>query len=301
MDIKILLKAVPFELERAIAKNINIRLKRRPSSAPFVSGDTYRAYADVLYDETKTCKAEDIKEGNIVFVSAWILNDFYTHVLTRVTEKFILITHQSDVNITDSKEYKTIANNSNVIHWFAQNCTLEHNKVTPLPIGLEDTWRHNAGYVKDFASLIKKKVCKKSPKIVVAFTMGTNADARFECYRALWRKPITNEFPGSLTCRQYRKRLQRYMFVASPEGNGLDCHRTWESIYLGVVPIVKRNYMTEYFASLGLPIWIIDSWDEVANCSEEELIKKYGFIMKNSNLEATSFDFWKNNILSKRK
>ncbi len=301
MDIKILLNAIPFELERAIAKNINTRLKRRPSSAPFLSGDTFRAFADVLYDETKKCTAEDIKEGSIVFVNNRMLHSFIKDIFPNITQKFILLTHQDDINITNTQEFIAIADTNNVIHWFAQNCTLEHKKVTPLPIGLEDTWLHNAGYVKDFTLLVKNKKSKKNPKIVVAFTMGTNADARFECYRALWRKPITNEFPGSLTCRQYRNLLKQAMFVASPEGNGLDCHRTWESIYLGVVPIVKRNYMTEYFASLSLPIWIIDSWDEIANCSEEELTKKYNDIMLKSKTEAAYFDYWKKLVRDKLK
>ena len=66
MDIKILINAIPFEIERSFCKHVNKILKRRPSSKPFLSGDTFRDFADVLYDVTKKCTAEDIKEGNIV-------------------------------------------------------------------------------------------------------------------------------------------------------------------------------------------------------------------------------------------
>ena len=33
----------------------------------------------------------------------------------------------------------------------------------------------------------------------------------------------------------------RSKFVLSPPGNGFDCHRTYESILLGAVPIVVRD------------------------------------------------------------
>ncbi len=30
----------------------------------------------------------------------------------------------------------------------------------------------------------------------------------------------------------------QYSFWLSPRGNGIDCHRTWEALYLDVIPIV---------------------------------------------------------------
>jgi hypothetical protein len=32
-----------------------------------------------------------------------------------------------------------------------------------------------------------------------------------------------------------------YAFVASPYGGGPDCHRTWEALILGCIPIVKSS------------------------------------------------------------
>jgi hypothetical protein len=40
------------------------------------------------------------------------------------------------------------------------------------------------------------------------------------------------------------------------------------------VPIVKRSYITEYFASLGAPFWIVDDYAELARLKEEELVTK---------------------------
>jgi hypothetical protein len=53
----------------------------------------------------------------------------------------------------------------------------------------------------------------------------------------------------------------RYAFVVSPHGNGLDCHRTWESLVLGNIVIVKRSSLDPLYE--GLPVVIVDDWREI--------------------------------------
>ena len=53
----------------------------------------------------------------------------------------------------------------------------------------------------------------------------------------------------------------RYAFVVSPHGNGLDCHRTWESLVLGNIVIVKRSSLDPLYE--GLPVVIVDDWSEI--------------------------------------
>ena len=47
----------------------------------------------------------------------------------------------------------------------------------------------------------------------------------------------------------------------SPEGNGIDCHRMWECLYLKVIPICHRNILTEHFSKL-FPIILVDDWKD---------------------------------------
>ena len=51
------------------------------------------------------------------------------------------------------------------------------------------------------------------------------------------------------------------MFTVSPEGFGMDCHRTWETLMLGAVPIVKRGPLSRLFEHL--PVIQVDDWAEV--------------------------------------
>ena len=59
------------------------------------------------------------------------------------------------------------------------------------------------------------------------------------------------------------KELASYKFAISPEGNGIDCHRTWECLYLGVIPIVKNSNPMSYFKEL--PILFVDDYSCINN------------------------------------
>ena len=85
-----------------------------------------------------------------------------------------------------------------------------------------------------------------------------------------------------------------YKFVASPAGNGLDCHRTWEAIYLGVVPIVENNAMNKSFKKLGLPMILIDKekWSELSKWTPETMEKKFAAEWEKADLSSMWIDFW---------
>ena len=65
-----------------------------------------------------------------------------------------------------------------------------------------------------------------------------------------------------------------YSFVLSPIGNGLDCHRTWEAIYLGCVPVVLCGSLSEEFTS-NLPIFAVEDWSDFFNLSTDQKLAAY--------------------------
>ena len=56
-----------------------------------------------------------------------------------------------------------------------------------------------------------------------------------------------------------------YKFAISPPGNGVDCHRTWEMVLVGVVPVVRRSEIDPAFGRLADDgaVLLVDGWDEV--------------------------------------
>lgn len=58
------------------------------------------------------------------------------------------------------------------------------------------------------------------------------------------------------------KSMKEYAFVLSPFGNGMDCHRTWEALLCGCIPVVRSSVFDELFA--GLPVLIVKNWSDVS-------------------------------------
>jgi hypothetical protein len=290
MKVSLLLRNIPFEVERALCSRVNRALGLRRSSAPFLSGDTYRAMADFAFDETADCDPAAITEGSLVFVAAKRLTEFEEHALPKVAGRFVLISHQGD-EIIDWR-YSRIAENPMILHWYAQNCVLEHPKVTPLPIGLEDRWRHNNGELSDFRR-ISRGNRPGIARIAYGFTLGTNLEERYKCYSALRRCSAADELPQPMNSSLYREAVRKYMLIASPPGNGPDCHRTWEAIYMGCVPLVDDCYMNRRFKDEGLPLILVESWDELRGWSEESVRAAYETARAEADPNASLLDHWK--------
>ena len=62
---------------------------------------------------------------------------------------------------------------------------------------------------------------------------------------------------------QYYSAIARHRFVLSPEGNGVDCYRTWEALYLGAIPIVMASPAMSCFA--GLPFLFTEDYSELSS------------------------------------
>jgi hypothetical protein len=298
MQVTLLLRNLPFEVERTICSRTNSLLGRRPSSAPFLSGDTFRAMADFVFDETGDFEPARVLPGSIVFVGVHRLREFAARVLPALKAPIVLLTHQGDLNIDES--FSDIADHPRISHWFAQNCLFEHPKVSPLPIGLEDRWRHNNGEVSDFRR-IAREAGPKIPRIAYAFTLGTNLEKRIECYRALKYCRASKELPQPLNSSLYRNMVKDYMLIASPPGNGLDCHRTWEALYMQCVPIVEDNYMNRSFVDSGLPLILAGAWDEVRDWSEEDVSAAYSRAIGGGERSLLQAGYWRKVFDEKRR
>eukprot|EP00941_MAST-03F_sp_MAST-3F-sp1_P006045 g6045.t1 len=93
---------------------------------------------------------------------------------------------------------------------------------------------------------------------------------------------------GITTNVWYYDMLSKYKYVACPKGLGIDTHRTWESLYMGAIPIVLKSSISPVYE--GLPVIQLDSWEEL---NEESLT-----IPENSSYEKLDLDFWVTKILN---
>ena len=101
---------------------------------------------------------------------------------------------------------------------------------------------------------------------------------RHSIVEILKRKAIKNI---SLEHQEYFEALPTYKFVISPEGNGIDCHRHYESLLAGSIPIIEHNPLTEEKYK-GCPVLFTVDYSEI---TEEYLISKYNKMLN------TTYDF----------
>jgi hypothetical protein len=78
----------------------------------------------------------------------------------------------------------------------------------------------------------------------------------------------------------------------SPIGHGLDCHRTWEALILGSIPIVKSSPLDSLYD--GLPVLIINDWREISKDLLKDTINKFKQI--DFNYDKITSKYWINKI-----
>lgn len=260
--------------------------QNRSSSYPYISGDTFRAFADHIIDETThACRPEQIQKGDIVFLKTDYLGYFFSEIHPWVKEPYILLTHNSDYSVPGS--FAHFLDDPKLFAWFGQNTDLVHPKLFPVPIGLANQyWPHgNVDAVNRAVDL-----SSHDPKpifLYINYSANTSAKRTDGALTALTKLPCAF-VPTRKPFEEYAIDLAHSVFVVSPPGNGLDCHRTWESLYMGAIPIVKRSTIKNLFADL--PVIIVDDWSEITEQQLMEIANEYN--NKQFNMKKIYADYW---------
>ncbi|MCB1148697.1 MAG: hypothetical protein KDK48_00895 [Chlamydiia bacterium] len=212
-----------------------------------VYGNRFKQRCRVIYDEYGYYLNPKGIEG-YYFVKTQYVEHFFKHFCPE--ENFVLITHNSDHSINE--RHLPLLETKNLVAWLAVNVDTHHPKLKAIPIGL-----CNFANFDTFHEVMQSKA-DKTTLVYANYTIYTNPIERRRCLQ-LTGVPLAKQKPFREVCKD----VASSYFVISPEGNGIDCHRTWEALYLGAIPIVTKSPHTEAFK--GLPILIIDSWKEYKN------------------------------------
>lgn len=88
--------------------------------------------------------------------------------------------------------------------------------------------------------------------------------------------------------KMFLEEIRNHSFVLCPRGNGIDTHRLWETLYMGSIPIVRRDISHSNWTDL--PIVFVDSWDEI---TEDFLRKEESRIQSTTwNLNKLHVQYW---------
>jgi len=196
---------------------------------------------------------ENWNNPRIIFCYTHRLTEFI-NILSFLENDFILVTHNSDGNITD--EYLPLLNNPKLIFWHAQNTLILHPKLGSIPIGIANNmWPHGNKHILE--STMKLNL-EKVHSVYFNFSINTNYSERSKCYESL---KDTLHWQASKPFQSYLETLATYKYAICPPGNGIDCHRIWECLYLGVIPILLRSTFTEKLHSV-FPCILLSTWND---------------------------------------
>jgi len=253
-----------------------------------------------VFESTDIPKTYPRKNGESIYIHTTALDRFVKEYLPNIKYKFFLLTGDSDRPVPGDEPYKEIINHPLLIIWFSQNCTNPIGKLQQIPIGI------------DYHSLEKESMKwgeKQTPKTQerTLFSCVTTKPKLNKCYANYHlnmenkrytydRRDALNQVPKELvfyeptevTRTESWKNMVKYKYTISPLGNGLDCHRTWEAIALGCIPIVRTSPLDSLYD--GLPVLIVNKWSDIT----QQLLDNFKPSYKN--MEKIKIKYWINKI-----
>lgn len=219
----------------------------------FITGNKFKQYCHHSYDEQGYIVNSEPKENEIlrIFVKIDYIHIFFT---IKKEKPYILYTHNGDLPVDDS--CLKYFDDPFLIKWYGQNVMIIHPKLKSIPIGIaNEMWPH--GDEKVFNEVINQNL-EKQRLIYVNFDVNTNPIERNYCLKHLAKNNL--HIQPKLPFKKYLEEVAKSYFVVSPNGNGVDCHKTWESLYLESIPIVTKSINSEFYKDY--PIVIIDDWSK---------------------------------------
>lgn len=221
-----------------------------------------------------------------------------------IGKKVILITGNSDYPIDESR-VKDIP--SNIVKWYGQNILSNHEKLFPIPLGIENKNEclragHGVGYfdrVSVKESLLSRSVDIKPTKVIYAnFNANTNPQYRNKIKSICQESKHIDWEEPNLSLEGFFNKILDYEMVVCPIGNGIDTHRLWEVMYSKRIPItIKVGNYKIYELYEKLPIILLNSDDDLKNY--DLITEKLNIIKsKKFDLELLNYEYWKNKILN---
>jgi len=235
----------------------------------------------------------------------------YRRVSGRIRSPHVVISHNGDLSAPDGdgwhkdaagqqlpsmpepEQYSDLLALPSLTAWFASNCHWlgggpKPEKLYCLPVGVENRYNAVGRSPAEYFQWMQRRSTVRPTKLLFAgFRAAANKplrDAAVQALQALealdgsWVTKVEHsvEQPGPLSRRyDFVRALQEHHFAACPPGHGYDTHRLWETLMMGVFPVVISGPMDEMYREL--PVVVVKAWTEVTrDFLERTLVQLHG-------------------------
>jgi hypothetical protein len=223
-------------------------LNRAPESDRFITGNGFASQCSLILNYGPTRFNPAGRDGWWFCKRDRVDELFAEHP---PDSEIVLITHNSDYSV--DRDIGRYLDSYPIRVVFSTNLELDDGRLRAIPVGIANPhWRHG-----DSKTLLKVQASQppKARLFDVSFSVETNAGERAYCIEQTGLRP-----DHSRPFAVYLRHLANAYFCISPRGNGIDCHRTWEALYLRTIPVVTRSLLTDQHPDL--PIVVLDDWSE---------------------------------------
>lgn len=258
---------------------------------------------------------EDIEEGRdsvarlqsatSIMVCTDDLSTFVRLVCPMLCRPVVVVLHNSDEAVHD-QDIESLGVHVRVV--FAQNlCTTTksvNNKVVyPLPIGIANSiYEHGNVQRLAFMSSFAFEEGWKTKWCYYWFREQTNPQERIPCKNAI-DKLHSFQWNVDRPFAKYLAELLAHRYAICPVGNGVDTHRFWECLYLGVIPVVSYSCHFDHWPMSDMPVLVVNEWGDISlpllqeryselrnRFTDETLRAKWDYVL--------SFSFYRDSIRS---
>jgi hypothetical protein len=254
-------------------------------------------------------------ENTIVCLTGYyhILEVFFNKIINLFTKKIILVTLETD-GFDMKQEY---VNHPLITYWFTWNKPYDHPKVYCLPIGLN--YDRQQVILEKFLNFKTPVKTSERKLLCMNCSLNTSPTRGSLLYKAAneWKGfcdvvenvPFIQTYNKTsfvdgkirimVTSPKCYDLISKYKFILSPQGAGLDCHRTWEALYLDIIPIVLSSAINEIYEDL--PILAVKDWNEITEYFLNEKYREISFKKERGeyNIEKMFCSYWINTIKNK--
>lgn len=168
------------------------------------------------------------------------------------------------------------------IHIFMSNCNIDHPRITKIPFGVNSPDEDNM-----FDMDVMPTLPAKQDRLYLNFSEHTFERKILNMHfgEIDWATVVTKldpNGPNAYDHRTYLNQIASHKYVLCPTGVGCDSYRVWETLFVGSIPVMKRDYWNEWM-ELWYPVILVDDFYDITDvaylkdCGESDT-ETYGLL-----------------------
>ena len=205
------------------------------------------ALREIIMERVTEPLSDDAKPILRLFVFIDIMPGFVEHVLPNLPDEcqYIIYSHNGDYPFT--QRFTELLESPKIVKVFAQNIDHPpHEKLSMLPIGMARTMWPHGNLDALYETMVDTYYKRKDNGLYVNINPSTYPQLRKPVLDAV-RHNGTYKVHQLQDYKTYLTTLSSHRFSLCVRGNGIDTHRFWESLYLGVIPVIVDDGTIEHF------------------------------------------------------